>query len=128
MTVNDLARAALPPLLPSPAAARRADDGKPKAIGGVLMEWARFMPLVTASRRAAAHGSPCDALALLRAAARLEDEALEVQLPLAHTPVRPPPALPSSPDAGALAGLCYCICADARPQPVTRCRSAGSAP
>ncbi len=49
-----------------------ADDGKPKSIGGVLLDWARFMPLVTASRKGAEAAAPEAVLALARRLARGE--------------------------------------------------------
>ncbi|PNW74611.1 hypothetical protein CHLRE_12g490451v5 [Chlamydomonas reinhardtii] len=48
------------------------DDGKLKSIGGVLLEWARYMPLVTATRKGAEVAPAESVLALARRAARGE--------------------------------------------------------
>ncbi|GIL59730.1 hypothetical protein Vafri_14453, partial [Volvox africanus] len=49
------------------------DDGRPKSIGGVMLEWARYMPQVTATRKGAELSSAAEILRFVRRLARGEE-------------------------------------------------------
>ncbi|GIL85745.1 hypothetical protein Vretimale_13229 [Volvox reticuliferus] len=55
-----------------------ADDGRPKSIGGVMLEWARYMPQVTATRKSAELSSVAETLRFARRLARGEEPVGEV--------------------------------------------------
>jgi hypothetical protein len=50
-----------------------ADDGRPKSIGGVMLEWARYMPQVAATRRGVELASGEATLRFARRLARGEE-------------------------------------------------------
>ncbi|GLI70254.1 hypothetical protein VaNZ11_015101 [Volvox africanus] len=49
------------------------DDGRPKSIGGVMLEWARYMPQVTATRKSSELSSAAEILRFARRLARGEE-------------------------------------------------------